>query len=252
MSYLRFEKLTKAFGGVVAVKDVAFDVRKGEIFSIIGPNGAGKTTIFNVLSALYEPTSGRVLFGDRDLTQFKPHQLAGLGIARTFQNIELFDRQTVLENLILSRHSHRATGFWQDMFFTPTARRAEHDYRDKAASVLDFLGLSAFGSRTIGSLSYGIRKLVELARAVCVEPQLLLLDEPSSGLTTQEKSRLAGSIRQLHDEMGITVLMIEHDMRLVSEISDRVVALNYGQVVTVGTPSEVQNHPEVIKAYLGG
>lgn len=248
--------LTMRFGGLLAVNKVGFDVRRGEVFTLIGPNGAGKTTVFNLISRIYQPTSGTITYagahGTVQLTDLPPHRIAGLGIARTFQNIELFEHATVQQNLLIGRHIHRRTGLFSEMFFTRRVRRADIDAREKVEDVIDFLNLQHYRESMVAGLPYGIRKVVELARALCSEPRLLLLDEPSSGLTTEEKEDMAFWILDIKKELGITVLMVEHDMSLVSKVSDRVLALNQGQELASGTPQEVQAHPAVIEAYLGG
>ncbi len=248
---LSAKNLSVRFGGVLAVNNVSFDVESGEVFTLIGPNGAGKTTVFNLISRIYTPTSGQIEYQGRELTRESAHRIASLGIARTFQNIELFEHATVLHNLLIGRHTHRSTGLWRDMFFTPGARRAELEAREKAERVLDFLDLQHYRDMMVAGLPYGGRKLVELARALCTEPRLLLLDEPSSGLNVEETDDMAFKIHDIKHELGITVLMVEHDMTLVTRVSDRVLAMNQGEVLALGTPREVQHHPGVIEAYLG-
>ena len=248
---LSARNLSVRFGGVLAVNNVSFDVRRGEVFTLIGPNGAGKTTVFNLISRIYNPTQGAIEFEGRQLTQQPPHRIASLGIARTFQNIELFEHATVLHNLLIGRHTHRQTGFWSDLLFTPQARRAEVDAREKVERVIDLLDLQHHRDSMVAGLPYGVRKVVELARALCTEPKLLLLDEPSSGLNVEETEDMAFWIADIKNELGITVLMVEHDMTLVSRVSDRVLAMNQGEVLAMGTPREVQTHPGVIEAYLG-
>ena len=239
------------FGGVVAVNKVSFDVQRGEVFTLIGPNGAGKTTVFNLISRIYTPTQGELRYDGQDLLAAPPHAIAGLGIARTFQNIELFEHATVLHNLLIGRHTHRQTGLWSEMFFTPATRRAELQAREHVERVIDLLDLQHHRDSMVAGLPYGVRKVVELARALCTEPRLLLLDEPSSGLNVEETEDMAFWIQDIVHELGITVLMVEHDMTLVSRVSDRVVAMNQGQVLAVGTPREVQSDPGVVEAYLG-
>jgi branched-chain amino acid transport system ATP-binding protein len=251
MSLLRVENLSIHFGGIKAVNDVGFEVIEGEVFTIIGPNGAGKTTIFNLISRLYAPTTGRILFGDVDVTQRAPHEIAGLGIARTFQNIELFEHATVLDNLLIGRHCHRRTGLWANVLFLPRVHRAERAQREAVERVIDLLDLAHYRDSRVEGLPYGVRKVVELGRALAMQPRLLLLDEPSSGLNVEETDDMAWWIRDIKQDLNVTVLMVEHDMNLVARVSDRVLALNYGQVLTSGTPAEVQRHPDVIEAYLG-
>jgi len=248
---LSAQNLSVRFGGVLAVDDVSFDVRRGEVFTLIGPNGAGKTTVFNLISRIYEPTTGHIEYRGERLTAQPPHKIASLGIARTFQNIELFEYATVLQNLLIGRHTHRKTGLWSDLFFTGSARAGEVEAREKCERVIDFLDLQHHRDAMVAGLPYGVRKVVELARALCTEPQLLLLDEPSSGLNVEETEDMAFWIQDIQHELGITVLMVEHDMTLVSKVSDQVLAMNQGQVLAMGSPREVQSHPGVVEAYLG-
>jgi len=243
--------LSVRFGGVLAVNRVGFDVKRGEVFTLIGPNGAGKTTVFNLISRIYTPTSGTIIYEGRNLAEQAPHDIARLGIARTFQNIELFEHASVLQNLLIGRHTHRQTGVWGELFFTPKTRRAEIAAREQVERVIDLLDLQHHRESLVAGLPYGVRKVVELARALCTEPKLLLLDEPSSGLNVEETDDMAFWIQDIRAELGITVLMVEHDMALVSKVSDRVLAMNQGEVLAMGTPREVQQHPGVIEAYLG-
>ena len=252
MSLFHAEDIAIRFGGIRAVDAVSFDVNEGEVFSIIGPNGAGKTTIFNLISRIYQPSAGKLIFQDQDITEVPAYRIAGLGIARTFQNIELFANATLLQNLLIGRHCHSTVGVLSQVIFTPAVRRAELKHREKVEEVIAFLGLERYRDTLIANLPYGVRKVVELGRALCVEPRLLLLDEPSSGLNVEETEGMGFWIEDIKKDLGITVIMVEHDMNLVRMVSDRVMALNYGKVIALGTPNEVQNHPEVVRAYIGG
>jgi branched-chain amino acid transport system ATP-binding protein len=252
VTFFAVRELAINFGGVQALDGVSFEVEPGEVFTIIGPNGAGKTTIFNLISRIYDPTRGELLFRDEDITRVPPHDIARRGIARTFQNIELFEHATVLQNLLLGRHMHRRSRFLEEILALPRVRALEVAEREAAEKVIDFLDLQPYRDNLIVNLSYGVRKVVEMGRALCTEPKLLLLDEPSSGLSVEETEDMAFWIEDITKLLGITVLMVEHDMSLVTAVSDRVLALNYGRPIAQGTAREVQQHPEVIKAYLGG
>lgn len=238
----------------MAVDRVSFAVDKGMIFSIIGPNGAGKTTIFNCISGLYKPGGGAIRFKGEDITGLKPHRIAQKGIARTFQNIELFSRMTTMENLMLGRHLRMKTGLWSGAtFFRRGSRAAREEIRHRAhvEKIIDLLDLQYARNQFVGGLPYGTQKLVELGRALALEPELLLLDEPSAGMNSEEKQDLIFWVKDIQDELGVTILLIEHDMKMVMDISDRILAINFGRPITEGTPEEVQSHPEVLKAYLG-
>ncbi len=240
------------FGGIRAVDSVSFQVEKGQVFSIIGPNGAGKTTIFNLISRIYNTTEGQLIVDGTDFTRIAPDRIAGLGIARTFQNIELFANATLLQNLLIGRHCHSRVGYFSQIAFLPSTRRAEIAHREKVEEVIAFLDLQRYRDTLIANLPYGVRKVVELGRALCIEPKLLLLDEPSSGLNVEETEGMGFWIEDIKKDLGITVIMVEHDMALVSQVSDHVMALNYGKVLATGSPRDVQSHPEVIRAYIGG
>ncbi len=248
---LSARNLSVRFGGVLAVNNVSFDVRRGEVFTLIGPNGAGKTTVFNLISRIYQPTQGSIDFEGKRLTDQPPYRIAGLGIARTFQNIELFEHASVLHNLLIGRHTHHRSGLFSEMLFTKKVRAAEIQAREKVEQVIELLDLQHYRDSMVAGLPYGVRKVVELARALCTEPKLLLLDEPSSGLNVEETEDMAFWIQDIQHELGITVLMVEHDMTLVSKVSDRVLAMNQGEVLAMGSPREVQSHPGVVEAYLG-
>ncbi len=251
MSMFAAKGISLQFGGLRAVDNVNFAVEKGEVFTIIGPNGAGKTSIFNLISRLYDPTDGQLFFDGHEITRLPAHQIAKLGIARTFQNIELFENASVLANLLVGRHCHADTRVWEELLFLPSVRRKELAHREAVEQVIELLSLQKYRDMLIAGLPYGVRKVCEVARALCTEPKLLLLDEPSSGLNVEETQDMGFWITDIKNELGITVLMVEHDMSLVSMVSDRVLALNYGKVLTVGTPREVQAHPDVVAAYLG-
>jgi len=252
MTFFKADGLTINFGGIRALDAVSFDVEAGQIFTIIGPNGAGKTTIFNLVSRIHDPLQGRLIFRDEEITRVAPHEIARRGIARTFQNLELFEHATVLHNLLLGRHAHKRSRFVEELLFLPRVRALELEHREAVETVIDFLDLQPYRDSLIANLPYGVRKVVEMARALCTQPTLLLLDEPSSGLSVEETDDMAFWIQDIRTLLGITVLMVEHDMRLVTAVSDRVLALNYGRPIALGTPREVQEHPEVVKAYLGG
>ena len=253
-NFFSIENLTITFGGLVAVDRVSINVKPGSIFSIIGPNGAGKTTIFNCISGLYKPDSGAIFFKGEDIIGLKPHRIAQKGISRTFQNIELFSRMTVMENLMLGRHIHMKTGIWTGATFFrrgSSAAKDEIKHRERVEHIIDLLDLQAARNQFVGGLPYGTQKLVELGRALALEPKLLLLDEPSAGMNSEEKQDLIFWVKDIQDELGVTILLIEHDMKMVMDISDRILAINFGKPIMEGNPEEVQTHPEVLKAYLG-
>ena len=248
---LSVRNLSIMFGGVHAVEDVSFDVEPGETFAIIGPNGAGKSTIFNLISRLYEPSAGSIHYGDQDLLKLPAHKVVRSGIGRTFQNIELFEQATVLQNLLVGRHSHMHANAFTNFAFLPGVRKSEIEHRRKVEDIIDLMEIAQYRDELISDLSYGARKNVELARALCAEPSLLLLDEPASGLNNEETDDVSFWLEDIKHDLGVTLVMVEHDMSLVNQVADRVMAINDGRLLTIGTPEEVREHPEVQRAYLG-
>jgi branched-chain amino acid transport system ATP-binding protein len=254
MRFFEVKDLSINFGGVKALDGISFDVRQGEVYAIIGPNGAGKTTLFNCINGIYKPNSGDIYFKDKKVLGRKPDKVARLGIARTFQNIELFNNMNTMENIMLGRHLFMKTGLLRGAFLwgrKSFAGREEISHRRKVEEIIDFLDLQAARNKLVGGLPYGIQKQIELGRALAMEPELLLLDEPCAGMNSEEKQDMIFWVKDIQDELGITILLIEHDMNMVMDISDRILALNFGSPITEGTPAEVQKHPEVLKAYLG-
>ena len=251
MTLLAADNVSISFGGVHAVRDVSFEVVAGEVYSIIGPNGAGKTTLFNLVSRLYDVDAGSITFDGEPITRIAPHRVAERGIARTFQNTELFEHETVLKNLLIGRHLHRKTALWEELLFLPKVRAQDLVFRQQVEDVIDLLDLQSYREQVIANLPYGVRKMVEIARALCLGPRLILLDEPSSGLNPEETEDLSFWIEDINEELGITVVMVEHDMNLVNQVSHRVLAIADGAVIALGTPSEIRDHPDVLRAYLG-
>ncbi len=251
MALLTVKDMTLRFGGLTALNSVSFDVEKGEIYSIIGPNGAGKTTIFNCLSRFYNLDEGTIHINDRDITKISPSAVSNMGIARTFQNIELFKNMSVLDNILLGRHRKRSTNLLKEIFFTKAVKEQEMRSHLRAEEIIDFLELQQYRDQMIANLPYGAQKTVEIGRALAMEPEILLLDEPSSGMTMEETEDLSFWITDIKEAFGITIIIVEHNMGLVTSLSDRVLALSFGEPITIGKPEAVMEHPEVMKAYLG-
>jgi len=250
MEILRIEDLQMHFGGLRALDGVSIDVVEGEIAAIIGPNGAGKTTVFNCISKFYKPTGGKVFFKGRDITPLPPHKVAALGIARTFQNLEIFPGMTALENILTGAHRAIGTGVFSGFLLGKNSRQ-EKRAKERALDMLDFLGIASAEEKIASGLPYGFRKLLEIARALLSGPSLLLLDEPAAGMNEREKAEVAKIIMDIRDELGVTVLLVEHDMNLVMQVARRITVLDYGKVIASGSPEEIRSHPRVIGAYLG-
>jgi branched-chain amino acid transport system ATP-binding protein len=248
---LSIQSLTKNFGGVQALSKVSLDVRQGEIVSLIGPNGAGKTTVFNMICRLFEPSDGGMSFEGKDLLKYRPHHLAGLGIGRTFQNLALFRHGTVIENLLVGCHSHMKSGVVDGALFLGRTSREERAARERVETIIEFLEIEEIRNHPVSALSYGLQKRVEMGRALATQPKLLLLDEMVSGMNQEETEDVARFVLDLRDELGLTVLMIEHDMNIVMDISDVVHVLNFGVPIASGPPKQIVNDPVVIDAYLG-
>lgn len=249
--YLEIQDLSLNFGGIVALSNVGIAVERARIHAIIGPNGAGKTSIFNVISGVYTPSRGMVLFCGKPLTGLKPYQIAAMGIGRTFQNLELFGHMTVIDNLLVGRHHLFKSGLFSGLVYYGKSLREEIRNREKVEAVIDFLEIENYRKKLVSELSYGIQKRVELGRALAMEPKILLLDEPMAGMNVEETEDMARFILDIKEELGITIIMVEHDMDVVMDISDRVTVLDFGAKIAEGTTREIQNNPMVIGAYLG-
>lgn len=251
MDQLEINKLTLAFGGIVALQQVTMKVRKGEIHAVIGPNGAGKTSLFNCISGVYQPIEGDIRYEGHSILHKRPHQIASLGIARTFQNIELFRHMSVIDNLLLGRHHRFRSGPLSGIFFWGRALREEITHRRKVEEVIDFLEIEKVRKKAVGTLPYGIQKRVELGRALAMEPKILLLDEPTSGMNVEETEDIARFVLDIKEELEVTVIMVEHDVAMVMDIADWITVLNFGSKIAEGISSEIQTNPKVIQAYLG-
>jgi branched-chain amino acid transport system ATP-binding protein len=248
---LKLEHVSLAFGGLQVLRDVSFETREGELLCLIGPNGAGKTSILNCICGIYRPGSGRITFGADDLTRLPPHRIARLGLARTFQHGELFAQLTVIENLLVARHTKIGTSLMSEGFFTHGVRAEESAHREAVEKVLDFTDLERYRHDIVGGLPFGVQKIVGFARALAMQPRIMLLDEPSAGLNRDEREDLARHILRIKHELAIPMIWVEHDMQMVSDLADRLYVLDHGEPILEGRPEEVLNDPRVVEAYLG-
>ncbi len=251
MALLETIGIVKSFGGLTAINRVDFQLETGRIVSIIGPNGAGKTTLFNTLTGIYQPDQGQILFDGRSLVKLRPDQIAARGIARTFQNIRLFGEMSVIENILIGMHVHLRQSPLQTLLHLPAFKREEREAERRALELMHYVGLAGVGNELAKNLPYGGQRLLEIARALAAEPKLLLLDEPAAGMNPQETEEVTRLFRRIRDEKGITILLIEHDMRVVMNISERICVMDYGEKIAEGTPAEIRTNERVIEAYLG-
>lgn len=249
--HLSVENVTLNFGGIQALTNVSFKVRKGEILAIIGPNGAGKTSLLNCLNNFYHPTKGRIMLDGHDLTRMTPHKIAHLGVARTFQHTALYTGLSTLDNLMAARHIHMKAGILDSILYWGKAHKEDIEHRRAVEEIIDFLEIEHIRKSVVGAIPHGLRKRVELGRAMALEPRLLLLDEPMTGMNQEEKEDMARFVLDIYERMGMTIVLIEHDMGLVMDIADRIVVLNFGKKIAEGTPEEIRNNQAVIDAYLG-